>query len=307
MNAPEKINTLRAEIGQYLARVGEATAKDVADAVLHEKLAVVRALNDMLGDAEVEREKKRGNEYVYWLVADAKVPASKAEAKPAAKANTDDRKPEAPSVSAEQREEFTLLGVIADIRAAIGDKECRIMLGDLAQRIRSDYSSAERDRDDLKAITRACPSLASDLLPSADKYNIPLAILTADQLIDAQHSHIGELQTQLAATTADVSRTRQALTNAINEADRLRAELAAERQAREALQEQADAVDVKDAAIGYLVRATKRKPRYITKPERAREAALSAVRAGAGRADVLAVVPVGTARRGAEWEQKENQ
>jgi len=30
-------------------------------------------------------------------------------------------------------------------------------------------------------------------------------------------------------------------------------------------------------------------------------AALAAVRAGAGRAEVLAVVPVGVARRGAEW------
>jgi hypothetical protein len=76
--------------------------------------------------------------------------------------------------------------------------------------------------------------------------------------------------------------------------------LATERQAREALQEQ-DGVDVKDAAVGYLVRVTKRKPRYVTKPERARDAALAAVRAGAGRAEVLAVVPVGVARRGAEW------
>jgi len=46
---------------------------------------------------------------------------------------------------------------------------------------------------------------------------------------------------------------------------------------------------------------TKRKPRYVTQPERARDAALAAVRAGAGRAEVLAVVPVGVARRGAEW------
>ena len=38
------------------------------------------------------------------------------------------------------------------------------------------------------------------------------------------------------------------------------------------------------------------------KPEAARLAALGAVRAGAARAEVLAVVPVGTARRGAEWQ-----
>ena len=100
--------------------------------------------------------------------------------------------------------------------------------------------------------------------------------------------------------TADLRAALNSRSQAINESDRLRAELAAERQAREALQEQ-DGVDVKDAAVGYLIRVTKRKPRYVTKPERARDAALAAVRAGADRAEVLAVVPVGVARRGAEW------
>lgn len=106
--------------------------------------------------------------------------------------------------------------------------------------------------------------------------------------------------------TADLQAALKSRSQAINESDRLRAELAAERQAREALQEQSDAVDVKDAAVGYLVRVTKRKPRYVTKPERARDAALAAVRAGAGRAEVLAVVPVGVARRGAEWRGSSN-
>ena len=100
--------------------------------------------------------------------------------------------------------------------------------------------------------------------------------------------------------TADLRAALESRSQVINEADRLRAELATERQAREALQEQ-DGVDVKDAAVGYLVRVTKRKPRYVTRPERALDAALAAVRAGAGRAEVLAVVPVGVARRGAEW------
>lgn len=84
---------------------------------------------------------------------------------------------------------------------------------------------------------------------------------------------------------------------------KLRAELATERQAREALQEQADYF-AKYAPSGYLVCATKRKPRRINDGERAKFAALAAVRAGAARAEVLAVVPVGTARRGAEWRAK---
>ena len=82
----------------------------------------------------------------------------------------------------------------------------------------------------------------------------------------------------------------------------LRAGLAIERQAREALQEQSGAVDVKDAAVGYLVRVPNRAPVLRRKPESARAAALSAVRAGAARAEVMAVVPGGTARRGAEWK-----
>ena len=107
---------------------------------------------------------------------------------------------------------------------------------------------------------------------------------------------------RIASLTAELQALRTCSANAINEAGRLRAELATERQAREALQEQGDdAVDVKDAAVGYLVRVPKRRPMMRTKPESARAAALSAVRSGAAHAEVLAVVPVGTARRGAEW------
>ena len=54
-------------------------------------------------------------------------------------------------------------------------------------------------------------------------------------------------------------------------------------------------------AAGYLVRASKRKPRTILAEDKAREAALSSIRAGAQRAEVFALVPVGHARRGAEW------
>ena len=99
--------------------------------------------------------------------------------------------------------------------------------------------------------------------------------------------------------TTDVINTRNALTNTINEADRLRSELATARVLIKAMQEHGN---VKDVAVGYLVRVPKRAPVLRRKPESARAAALSAVRAGAARAEVMAVVPVGTARRGAEWK-----
>ena len=54
-------------------------------------------------------------------------------------------------------------------------------------------------------------------------------------------------------------------------------------------------------AAGYLVRASKRKPRTLLDKDKAREAAMSSIRAGAQRAEVFALVPIGHARRGAEW------
>lgn len=57
-----------------------------------------------------------------------------------------------------------------------------------------------------------------------------------------------------------------------------------------------EAVDVVDAAKGYLVRALKRKPRFLTKPESAVLAAQHAAKA-TGRGEVFALVPVGVAVR----------
>ena len=84
-------------------------------------------------------------------------------------------------------------------------------------------------------------------------------------------------------------------------AGRLNTQLATEWRAREAQQEKGNATDVTAAAVGYLVRVPKRPPMIRRTLEDAQIAALRAVRAGAARAEVLAVVPVGAARRGAEW------
>lgn len=54
--------------------------------------------------------------------------------------------------------------------------------------------------------------------------------------------------------------------------------------------------------VGYLLRAAKRKPMTIKSEEKARAAALSAIKAGAQRAEVFALVPVGCARKAATWE-----
>lgn len=53
----------------------------------------------------------------------------------------------------------------------------------------------------------------------------------------------------------------------------------------------------------YIVISAKRKPIRFTKFDNAREAAKSAIRAGAQRAEVFALVSVGVARKGAEWSE----
>lgn len=105
------------------------------------------------------------------------------------------------------------------------------------------------------------------------------------------------------------------IVEAVDEISRLMRLLGEERTARRALQEQIDELQreamrgascalsgsERYAAAGYLVRATKRKPRTLQAEAKAREAAMSSIRAGAPWAAVYALVPIGCARRGAEW------
>lgn len=151
-------------------------------------------------------------------------------------------------------------------------------------------------------------------LPPADPEFLALANRELGQQLEAAKSERDDLRARLDALTeqweadtgrltADLRAAIEAKSHAINEANRLRAELATERQAREALQEQTNAAP-EQAITGYMVRAAKRKPRTIMDQGKAREAALSAIRAGAQRAEVFALLPVGVARKGAEWRAK---
>ena len=149
---------------------------------------------------------------------------------------------DAPAADA-HREEFTLLGLLADIRAAAGDPTGRLMQDELVQHI----AAAVKERDELRE--------------------------RMDAQIKQWQAFAGRLNTELATAL----------------------------RSREDLHEQSNAIDVTAAAVGYLVRVPKRPPMIRRKLEAARLAALGAVRAGAARADVLAIVPVGAARRGAEW------
>jgi hypothetical protein len=137
----------------------------------------------------------------------------------------------------------------------------------------------------ISAVARICEHLG------CDDHNGHVPVLRA----------IDDLRAQIASLTADVMRTRGSLNSAINEADRLRAELAVERQACKTLQESASTAPVR-AATSFIVRAAKQKPRTFSSIEKAREAAMAAIRAGAQRAEVCPMLPpVGVARKGAGW------
>ena len=173
-----------------------------------------------------------------------------------------------------------------------------------------------RERDELHQQLSIIAETVAPYLPDLSDISTARAVEMMDMLADAQAEHIREQDKTIAGLrerldqqilqwqadtgrlTADLRAAMESRSQTINEATRLRAELAAERQAREALQEQA-AGPV--GVAGYIVRAAKRKPRTIMKADTAKSAAMGAIRAGAQRADVFALVPVGTARRGAEW------
>lgn len=154
-------------------------------------------------------------------------------------------------------------------------------------------------------LSRQISSIAETVapyLPDPSDISTARAVEILDMLVEAQSKYIRmlELDAKGAHCVADslMRQINELRTRAIEQASQHRAELATERQAREALQEQA-AGPV--GVAGYIVRAAKRKPRTIMKADTAKSAALGAIRAGAQRADVFALVLVGTARRGAEW------
>lgn len=181
------------------------------------------------------------------------------------------------------------LQVIYDIRKAIGDPTGKIMLCDLAEHIREIYKLGEAHK-------LACMSWETSMMQAVGEDGVS-SVVAAIERLKSERDHALEedlwIRAHIAANPKE---------STFDEVVRI---IATERQARQALQEQFDndpGVDVKDAASGYVVLASKRKPRRITRPESARDAAISAIRAGAQRAEVFALVPIGRALRGAVWK-----
>jgi len=189
-------------------------------------------------------------------------------------------------------DEFSLLNVIADIRAAIGDPEGKIMLGDLAAHIQRDIGELIESLEVEKRVSGSAISAVAHICEhlGCDVHNGHVPVLRA---IDA-------LRAQITSLTTDVTNTRRALSDALNEADRMRSELAIERQARQALQEKVNAAPV-PAHKGYVLKTPKRAMRRFGEEAAAQSAAMAAARAGK-TGEVFALIPVGKAVRGAEWK-----
>lgn len=167
------------------------------------------------------------------------------------------------------------LGLLADIRAAVGDPDGKLMQDELVEHIRAIYDLGEAHK-------RACIAWESAMMAAVGEDGVNDVV---GKIADMQHR----------SSMQDAELFKQAIV-VVN----LRSSI--ETMQREAMRG-ASLVSGQDryTAAGYMVRASKRKPRTLLDKDKARDAALSSIRAGAQRAEVFALVPVGQARRGAEW------
>ncbi|HML83312.1 MAG TPA: hypothetical protein PKE37_16280 [Thiomonas arsenitoxydans] len=175
----------------------------------------------------------------------------------------------------QQRAHLHLIGVLADIRAAVGDPEGKLMQDELVERVRAVYDLGEAHK-------RACL-----------KWETAMMAAVGEDGINDVVGKIADLQHKVSMQDAELFKQAGVVVD-------LRAQL--ETLQREAMRG-ASLMSGQDryTADGYLVRASKRKPRTLLDKDKARDAALRSIRAGAQRAEVFALVPIGHARRGVEW------
>ena len=283
---------MRDAITKILNR-GEATAKAIAKAAGIELGDVLKVLNAMHRDAEVEREKRNGNEYVYWLATPSK---------PSARADMGN------PITATAAEPGDSEGGEADLRRQIAELEAT------AAKTAIGWGQAKDDCDRLRNQAAEVEGVAADQRAKiaeleAEAHRLANRASRAAQERDqARQSETAKHERMLQAC-AEADRLRTERDEASHAIDILRAseellsnKLAAALIDRDALREQLDSIPTVEAhTAGYLVRAPKRKPAIVTKAESAVARAMAAARNGSGRADVYALVLTGTARRGAEW------
>lgn len=269
------MQTTKEKIRQHLSKIGEATAKQITDKIGMKNYPsdVVNALSEMRTDAEVECEKRKGkgNELWYWLTnvsSDAAMPTDK-ECCNAAKvvATT------AGAEVAELRNRITNLEQGCEKqRVLLGSKqeEIEALQDDIRRQVQR-AEDAERSRDDMKS-----------LLAMSEQANKGWLVLAAEY----ECKSIQDLRVFIEAQSASIEKLKAAVGHAKTQNDAL----------NEQLMHGEEAIDVHDAAKGYLVCAPKRKPMKLSKPESALAKATAAAKT-TGRCEVFALVPVGVAVR----------
>lgn len=227
-------------------------------------------------------------------------------------------------------QEFSLLNVIADIREAIGDKEGRIMLSDLAEAVKAKIETLENEGIKSTHDFECIGEVVIDYMPDHNGSWLIDGIRTMDMLIETQADHIKALDYFInqhdrtrrilehichrddrpdlsVMPTAEIATAVLALlANADALTDKLQHLLDSSRHECEGLRAQLQTDSATStlehfAPAGYLLRVPTREHRVITKRASAEQAAVSAVNAGAPSAEVLALYPIGRASRRAQW------
>ena len=331
MSTPATETTpLRDRIVAHLKNTGEATAAAIAKAVgmADTPSRVNKELNAMRTDALIEAERKgKGPDLTYWL-AGAQAPLPQAALPAHIRAGT-----RAAQIWQALPEHGQRPMLAREIVAAIGVKK-ELVAPVLTEMVKA--KQAHRIDDGLEYAYTRMPAAGEDGErdeKATCKDHLPVA-LAAEEVATVRESpavpeatdEAAEELAQIRALLADrvsgnidpsdlsevelADRAAAMIDDAVDEISELQLRVAdQERQ----LQQQTELVAELRAQIaapqaaqpdpvGYLMRATKRKPLTIRCPERARACALNAIRLGAQHAEVFALVPVGRALRNAEWE-----
>lgn len=250
MTTKKKPAPLRDQILDFLRAHDEATLKQIAAATTERDYPsrVTTELNKLRTEAVVECEKKKGkNELWYWLAqattqpqpAVGKNAGSSASALPSTPAEGAAVQPEpAPEQPADvsqaapvaEDETYSLLSVLADIRAVVGDPEGRLMQDELVERVRTvaragAMANADLDRirevlgqrihigdPEHRAAPVKCAALAAELIDSllaANQENQNMIAVASETLaplaggdIDAADMELDELAEDVAARLA---------------------------------------------------------------------------------------------------------
>lgn len=254
------MDAVKNDIRAHLRKVTEASAKQLAKSTGHSETEIANALNSMRVYAEVECEQGgRGKGMIYWLTNAAA---------------GDDKV----CCSAAKVMGVTAVEVTGELRTKLDNAEARI------RELEAERDELKRDRnahrdDVLKWERTMMQVIGEDGIGSVTE---AINGLRAD--IDAKAKRIEHLEAEATYREDVIADYKQKFDHATEQLEAAKALLI----------DSEEAIDVKDAAKGYLVCAPKRKPAKFIKPENAVAKAKAAAKA-TGRSEVFALVPVGTA------------